>query len=119
MLLVLRPELQKSMNQIDKILTAQVEDNRTPSVQYIIFDKDDVIHKFQFGFSDIEEKRKATESTTYNAYSITKTFTALSILQLAERKKLDIEQSVKKYLPDFPYSSEITIRQLLAHSAGI
>jgi D-alanyl-D-alanine carboxypeptidase len=40
-------------------------------------------------------------------------------LQLAERKKIDIEQPVKKYLPEFPYSPKITIRQLMAHSAGI
>jgi D-alanyl-D-alanine carboxypeptidase len=107
------------MNQIDDILTRQVEEDETPSVQYIIFNKDSVIYKFQFGFSDLEKNNSATEDTTYNAYSITKTFTALAILQLAERKKLDIKQSVKKYLPDFPYSSEITIRQLMAHSAGI
>ena len=107
------------MNEIDNILIKQVEENKTPSVQYIIFNKDSVIHRFQFGFSDIKNKLKTGENTTYNAYSVTKTFTALSILQLAEQKKLDIEQPVKKYLPEFPYSSEITIRQLMTHSAGI
>ena len=107
------------MNEIDNILIKQVEENKTPSVQYIIFNKDSVIHRFQFGFSDIKNKLKTGENTTYNAYSVTKTFTALSILQLAEQKKLDIEQPVKKYLPEFPYSSELTIRQLMTHSAGI
>jgi CubicO group peptidase (beta-lactamase class C family) len=59
------------------------------------------------------------DKTTYNAFSITKTFTALAILQLAEQKKIDIEQPVKRYLADFQYSRDITIRQLLSHSAGI
>lgn len=107
------------MNEVDNILIKQVEENKTPSVQYIIFNKDSIIHRFQFGFSDIKNKIETGENTTYNAYSVTKTFTALSILQLAEQKKLDIEQPVKKYLPEFPYSSEITIRQLMTHSAGI
>lgn len=107
------------MNKVDNILIKQVEQNKTPSVQYIIFNKDHVIHSFQFGYSDVKNQQKTTENTTYNAYSVTKTFTALSILQLAEQNKLDINQSVKKYLPEFPYSSEITIRQLLTHSAGI
>lgn len=108
-----------TMNEVDNILIKQIEDNKTPSVQYIIFNKDSVIHKFQFGFSDIKNKRKSDESTTYNAYSVTKTFTALSILQLAEQNKLDIDHPVIKYLPEFCYSSEITIRHLMAHSAGI
>lgn len=106
-------------NEIDNILTKQVEDNNTPSVQYIIFNKDNIIHKFQSGFSDIKNQQEASQNTTYNAYSITKTFTALSILQLAEQNKIDINQPIKNYLPEFPYSSEITIRQLMTHSAGI
>ena len=107
------------MNQIDTILTKQVKNDKTPSVQYAIFDKDSTIHRFQFGYSDIKNKQKPSENTTYNAYSITKTFTALAILQLAQQKKLDIEKPAKKYLPEFPYSSEITIKQLMTHSAGI
>jgi CubicO group peptidase (beta-lactamase class C family) len=107
------------MNEIDNILIKQVEDNKTPSVQYVIFNKDSVIHRFQFGFSDIKNRQETGENTTYNAYSVTKTFTALAILQLAEQKKIDIEQPVKNYLPEFPYLAEITIRQLMTHSAGI
>ena len=107
------------MNEIDKILIKQVEENNTPSVQYILFDKDSVIHRFQFGFADIKNQKIIDENTTYNAFSITKTFTALAVLQLAEQKKLDIEQPAKKYFTDFPYTSDITIRQLLTHSAGI
>ncbi len=107
------------MNDIDNILQQQIEKNKTPSVQYVIFNKDSVIHRFDAGFTDIKNKVKTTENTTYNAYSVTKTFTALAILQLAEQEKIDIEQPVKKYFATFPYSSDITIRQLLNHSAGI
>ncbi|HLN53664.1 MAG TPA: serine hydrolase domain-containing protein [Lentimicrobium sp.] len=107
------------MNDIDKILTKQVKDNKTPSVQYIIFTTDTIIHRFQLGYADIKNKQNTQEETTYNAHSVTKTFTALSILQLAGQKKIDIEQPVKKYLPEFPFSSEITVKQLMTHSAGI
>ncbi len=107
------------MSNVDNILKKQIEDNKTPSVQYVIFNKDSIIHEFRVGFADISNQKEITESTTYNAYSVTKTFTALAILQLAEQGKIDIRQSVKKYLPEFPYSSNITIQQLLSHSAGI
>ncbi len=40
-------------------------------------------------------------------------------MQLEEKGRLKIDEPVKQYLPDFPYSSDITIKQLLTHSAGI
>lgn len=107
------------MNKIDTILRKQINDNKTPSVQYIIFDENEVIHKFIHGFADLKNQKKTTENTTYHLYSITKTFTALAILQLVEQGKLDIDQSIKKYLPESPYLPEIIIRQLMSHSAGI
>jgi CubicO group peptidase (beta-lactamase class C family) len=107
------------MTEIEKILQKIAGDNSSPSVQYILFDKDSIIEKYSNGFRDISGNKKISDKTTYNAFSITKTFTALAIVQLAEQKKIDIEQPVKRYLPDFQYSPDITIRQLLSHSAGI
>ena len=107
------------MNEIDNILLKKIEGNKTPSVQYIIFNKDSVIHKFQDGFADIKKQKRTSENTTYNVFSVTKTFTALAILQLSEQKKIEIDRPIKEYLLDFPYSSKITIRQLMTHSGGI
>jgi len=107
------------MNAIENILLKQVETNKTPSVQYILCDKERIIEKYCIGFADIKEKKGVDNNTTYNVLSVTKTFTALAILQLAEQNKLDINHPVIKYLTDFQYSQEITIRQLLTHSAGI
>jgi D-alanyl-D-alanine carboxypeptidase len=107
------------MKELDAILIKQVDDNKTPSVQYVIFNKDSIIHSFQAGYADITKEKTVNKDTTYNAFSVTKTFTSLAVLQLAEQKRLDIEQPITKYLSDFPYSSDITVRQLLTHSAGI
>lgn len=104
---------------METILLKQVETNKSPSVQYILCDKERIIKRYYIGFADIKEKKGVDNNTTYNVLSVTKTFTALAILQLAEQKKLDIGQPVIKYLTDFQYSPEITIRQLLTHSAGI
>lgn len=107
------------MDEPDDILRSQVEKNKTPSVQYIIFSKDSVIHRFHSGFADIKNQKTADEFTTYHAYSVTKTFTALAILQLAEKGVLDIDHPVSEYFSGFPYSPDITIRQLMTHTAGI
>ena len=71
-----------TMKEIDHFLKKEIETNKAPSVQYVIFNTDSIIHKCSFGFSDIKTQSKATENTTYYAYSATKTFTALAILQL-------------------------------------
>ena len=107
------------MTEVENILQKTVRDNHSPSVHYILFDKDKVIKNYSYGLRDISGDKKIEDKTTYNAYSVTKTFTALAILQLFEQKIIDIEQPAVRYLPGFPYSTDITIRQLLSHSAGI
>jgi len=104
---------------VEKILKSEVERQRTPSVQYLFFNAQRTIYEFKDGLSNIEKGSKISVKTTNHAFSITKTFTALATLQLAEQGKLNINEPVRKYLPEFLYSSEITIKQLLSHSAGI
>lgn len=106
-------------NQAGIVLEKQINGDKTPGLQYIIFTSDSIIYKFRGGFADIGKKIQVSDNTTYSAFSTTKTFTALAILQLSEQGKFQIDEPVKEYLQSFPYSGDITIRQLLTHSAGI
>ncbi len=63
------------MTNVDSVLTEQIEENKTPSVQYLFFDKDQIIHQFRDGFADIKGGIKTSEKTAYHAFSVTKTFT--------------------------------------------
>jgi CubicO group peptidase (beta-lactamase class C family) len=96
-----------------------IETGRSPSIQYHIFDRDHIIESFQHGFADIAGQRQIDSSTSYNAFSVTKTFTALAVLQLVEQGKADLNQPAIHYLPDFPYGAAITVKQLLNHTAGL
>lgn len=107
------------MSTIEQILSKEVETNQTPSVQYYLFNRDRILKSYVAGFSNIGKQQKADPHTTYHAYSVTKTFTALAILQLAEKGVINIDKPVIQYLPDFPYGAEITTKQILNHSAGI
>lgn len=107
------------MTSTDQLLSSEIKNEKSPSIQYHVFDQHKIIYSFQKGFADIAGKRKVDSNTTYNAFSITKTFTALAVLQLVEKGKINIEMPVIQYLPDFPYGSEITIKHLLNHTAGI
>jgi len=108
-----------AMDKIDDTLNRLVQKDKTPSVQYLLFDQDKIIHQYLDGSADVVKQKKADNKTTYNGFSVTKTFTALAVMQLAEQGKLDIDKSAKNYIAGFPYSEDITVRQLLTHTAGI
>jgi CubicO group peptidase (beta-lactamase class C family) len=73
-----------------------------------------------YGLADIAGKISNTPDTKFRLGSVTKQFTAASILLLQERGKLRVEDPVKKYLPDAPAAWDgITIFHLLTHTSGI
>src|SRR6476469_415461 len=79
----------------------------------VLFDKG-------YGFANLEWEVPNTPTTKFRLGSITKQFTAASILLLEERGKLNVDDPVKKYLPDSPAAwDKITIFHLLTHTSGI
>jgi CubicO group peptidase (beta-lactamase class C family) len=73
-----------------------------------------------YGRSDMEAHTPATASTNYRLASVTKQFTAASILLLVEDGKLKLTDSIRKLLPTLPKAAEpITIRHLLTHTSGL
>ncbi|CAN5303038.1 hypothetical protein BH09BAC3_BH09BAC3_35610 [soil metagenome] len=78
-----------------------------------------VLLKEGFGYADRENKIPFSSSTLASMGSITKSFTAVGILKLAEQKKISLNDNLKKFFPDVPSDKEmISIHQLLTHSAG-
>lgn len=84
----------------------------------LIAEKGHVVYQKSFGYADVGNKRLNTRTSVFSIASITKTFTATAILQLEEQGKLNTNDLVKQYLPEFPYPT-ITIRHLLSHTSGI
>jgi len=73
-----------------------------------------------YGFANLEWEIPNSPSTKFRLGSITKQFTAASILLLEERGKLSVGDPVKKYMPDAPAAwDKITIYNLLTHTSGI
>lgn len=73
-----------------------------------------------YGFANLEWQVPNTPTTKFRLGSITKQFTAASILLLEERGKLKVEDQVKKYMPDAPAAwDKVTIFHLLTHTSGI
>lgn len=94
--------------------------SRVPGLQYVVVTADRVLFEYAGGRADIRGDRAMTPATTLMAYSMTKTITAIAILQLLERGKLRLDDLVDRYLPVAAYRGHgITLRQILTHTSGI
>ncbi|HXW56700.1 MAG TPA: serine hydrolase [Candidatus Cybelea sp.] len=80
----------------------------------------DILLDRGYGFANLELNVPNSPKTKFRLGSITKQFTAASILLLEERGKLNVDDRVKKYMPDAPAAwDQITIFNLLTHTSGI
>lgn len=70
------------------------------------------------GEADTRTHRPVTDHTLFAAGSITKTFVAALMLKLVERDLLDLDEHLSRWVPEFPNSRLITLRQLLNHTSG-
>ena len=89
-----------------------------PGIQYIIVDKSNVIFEYSSGLSDVKSRTPLSLNHTMAAFSMTKTITAIAVLQLVEKQLIKLDDKVDGYIKH-PYSPDITIRQLLNHTSGI
>ena len=81
--------------------------------------KDEILFEQAFGMADYEWQVPNSLKTRFHIASISKVFTAAAILQLEEQGRLNVSDSIARYLPDFPQGDRITLDNLLTHTSGI
>jgi D-alanyl-D-alanine carboxypeptidase len=89
-----------------------------PSVSVVIIQDGTVAFSKAFGKADLASNRAAEPGTRYAVGSISKQFTVAAILLLQEEGRLSLDDKVGKYFPDLTQANQITIRQILSHTAG-
>src|SRR6266699_250185 len=104
---------------MDQVVQTYVQ-NKTFMGTVLVARGTDVVLSKGYGSANLEWDIPNTPSTKFRLGSITKQFTAASILLLEERGKLKTEDPIKKYLADAPAAWDtITIYHLLTHTSGI
>lgn len=103
--------------------TAAMEYGGATSVQYALWQDGEITISGSAGVYSKTENRLLTDDILYGIGSISKTFTAAAMMKLVEQGKVDLDQPVTTYLPDFkmadPRYRDITVRMLLNHSSGL
>jgi len=111
----LAPEFSKK---IDDSATKMLSESGVPSASIAVVKDGKLAYTKAYGLADIASHRPATTSMIYSVGSISKQFTAASILLLAEEGKLSLDDPVGRWLPDLTQANEVTIRQVLSMTSG-
>lgn len=109
----------KAIESFDNYVKEQMVLDNVPGLS-VGFMKDDFLWFNGYGYSDLENLVPIKPESAYRLASITKTITAISILQLVEERKVDLDAEVQTYVPYFPKKKwPVTVRLLLGHLGGI
>ncbi|HLY20799.1 MAG TPA: serine hydrolase domain-containing protein [Bryobacteraceae bacterium] len=103
---------------VDKLVAKALAESGTPAVSIAIVKDGKVALAKAYGDARLEPKTPATAGMRFSIGSVSKQFMAGAILLAAEDGKLSLDDRVGKYLPDLTRANDITIRQVLSHTAG-
>jgi CubicO group peptidase (beta-lactamase class C family) len=90
---------------------------RLPSLSACVFRDGDVVWERVVGLADVERGEEATPEHAYRIGSITKTFTAVAVLQLREAGRVELDAPLRAYVPEVPVGP--TVRHALSHLSGL
>jgi CubicO group peptidase (beta-lactamase class C family) len=107
-------------DKLEAFIQERMAETKLPGLSIALVKGDEVIWARGFGFRDLERGLPATPETLYATGSVTKSFTAIAVLQLAEQGKLNLDDPVEAHLPFKlkPQGEKVCIWHLLTHSSG-
>ena len=107
------------VKQVDKFI-AENYPSYAPGCAVLVAKKGEVLLEKGYGTANIELNVPMQSGMVFRIGSITKQFTAVAILQLVEQGKMELTDSIQKFIPDFHFKGKtITIEHLLTHTSGI
>lgn len=109
---------------IDAWLDAQRDFDKLPGLSVAIVHDQDLLFKKGYGYADLERKVPMKAETLFSICSISKLFTSVAIMQLWEKGKLRLDDSLQALLPSYSFKQQyesvpVTVRSMLTHSSGI
>jgi CubicO group peptidase (beta-lactamase class C family) len=107
---------------IDSFISKMMGRHKIPGLSISIVDKDRILLKKGYGVRNIEQHLPATPDTLYGVGSVTKSFTALSVMILVGRGKLRLDDKITEYLPELKvdsFNEQVSISDLITHSSGM
>lgn len=101
------------------MILAAIPNKQGPGAAFMVARKGEVIYQKAFGKANIELGLNLSTESVFQLGSMTKQFTAVAVLLLAQQGKLKVNDPISKYIPYYPGGDKITIHHLLTHTSGI
>ena len=113
------PKATTKAGKVDQLFS--VYDNpESPGASVAVVQDGKIVYKNGFGSANLEYDIPNTPSTIFHIASISKQFTTFAIAQLADEGKINLDDDIRKYLPEVPdFGEKITIRHLAHHTSGL
>lgn len=106
--------------QVDEIIASSNISRDTPGGAVMVINQGEIIHQNGYGLADVKSSTPVIPANIFHLGSVSKQFTALGIMILAERGDLNYNDPIGKHLPELAWTGdEVTIRGLLNHTSGI
>lgn len=113
------PDWSVKSRQVDELFASYIT-GRSPGAAVIVIQDGKIVHEAGYGLADLAKGTPITPSQIFHLASVGKQFTALAVLILLEKGKLDLDDPVEKYLPELAnFGNGVTIRRLLNDTSGI
>ena len=101
-------------------LFQKMDSTVTPGCALAVVKDGRILYERGYGMADLDHNVPITPATVFHVASMSKQFTAASIVLLAQEGKLSLDDPVRKYIPELPdFGIPITIRQLIHHTSGL
>jgi CubicO group peptidase (beta-lactamase class C family) len=101
-------------------LFSEFDHPNAPGAAVMVIHNGKPIFAKSYGLADLVTKTPCTTNTNFRLASVTKQFTAMAVLILADRGKLKLDEKLTDFFPEFPsYGKQITVQQLLTHTSGL
>ena len=105
--------------QLDSLIQKAIQDKNLPGVMVGVWIPGQGEYQVAFGIADLHTGQARQVTDPFRIASITKTFTATAILQLADQGLLSTHDPLSKWFPDFPHTDRITVQDLLMMRSGV
>ncbi|MDA2929468.1 beta-lactamase family protein [Acidobacteria bacterium AH-259-O06] len=117
-------DVSAALSEVEGHIHAEMELNHIPGVSLAIVQSDQAFYTGGFGVKDLSTGEAMTLDTPVELASVSKSFTALAILQLEQEGRVELEREVRSYLPDFVTSGplpwdRVAVQHLLKHTSGL
>ncbi|GAB4453503.1 MAG: hypothetical protein Fur0028_08980 [Bacteroidales bacterium] len=109
---------QDRIKKLDSLLTA-MHSNENLNGNILIAEEGKVMYKKSFGNANEDTKQKLNENSIFELASCSKQFTAMAIMILKEKGKLNLDDNISKFIPELANYKNITIKNLLNHTGGL